>query len=119
MGLQVSIRQFAGVTILDLQGRVTIGRDNDLLSSHLRKLIGDGERKVLLNLTNLTQVDSSGLGTIVHAYVSLRHEGGSLKLLRPHGDVKLALETLHLLGLIPSYDDEAQALASFSKSASF
>jgi STAS domain-containing protein len=63
VGLQVSIRQSADVTILDLQGRATIGRGNDLLRSHLRKVIGDGTRKVLLNLAGVTQVDSSSLST--------------------------------------------------------
>jgi anti-anti-sigma factor len=114
MGLQVSIRQLKGVTILDLQGSATIGRGNDLLSGHLLKLISDGERKVLLNLAGVAQVDSSGLSTIVRAFVSLGNEGGSLKLLKPSGSVKLVLETLHLLGVIPTYDDETQAVASFS-----
>ena len=91
-----------------------MGRGNDLLNGHLRKLIGEGERKVLLNLAGLEQVDSTGLSTIVRAFVSLGHEGGSLKLLRPRSSVKLALETLHLLGVIPSYEDETQAVASFS-----
>ena len=113
MGLQVSIRKSADVTILDIQGRATIGRSNDLLSSYLRKLIADGTPKVLLNLAGLTQVDSSSLSTIVRAFVSLGHESGSLKLLRPCGSVKLVLETLHLLDVIPSYEDEAQAVASF------
>ena len=113
MGLQVSIRKSADVTILDLQGRATIGRENDLLSSHLRKLIADGTLNVLLNLAGLTQVDSSSLGTIVRAFVSLGRKSGGLKLLRPRGSVKLVLETLHLLEVIPSYEDEAQALASF------
>ena len=113
VGLQVSIRQSADVTILDLQGRATIGRGNDLLRSHLRKVIGDGTRKVLLNLAGVTQVDSSSLSTIVRAFVSLTHQGGSLKLLRPRGSVRLILETLQLREAIPSYEDEAQAVASF------
>jgi anti-anti-sigma factor len=114
MGLQISIRRTAAVVIVDLQGRVTMGPDNDLLSSHLQKLIGGGMRKVLLNLAELTQVDSSGLGTIVRAFVSLRHEGGSLKLLRPRGNVRLVLEMMHLQDAIPVAEDEAQAIASFS-----
>jgi anti-sigma B factor antagonist len=113
VGLQVSIRQSNDVTILDLQGRATIGRGNDLLSKHLRKVIGDGTRKVLLNLTALTQVDSSSLSTIVRTFASLAHQGGSLKLLRPRGNVRLVLETLQLLEAIPSYEDEGQAVASF------
>ncbi len=113
MGLQLSIRQSADVTILDLQGRATIGRGNDLLSSHLRKLIGDGTRKVLLNLAGVPQVDSSSLSTIVRTFVSLGRQGGSLKLFCPRGSVRMVLETLHLLDVIPSFEDEAEAVASF------
>jgi anti-sigma B factor antagonist len=118
MGLQVPIRRVGGVTIVDFQGSATLGRDSDSFSGCLRKLIEDGERNVLLNLASLTQLDTSSLSTLARAYVSLRREGGSLKLLRPRGSVKLVLETLHLLGVIPSYEDEAQAVASFSKAAS-
>jgi anti-sigma B factor antagonist len=113
MSLQVLIRESADVTILDLQGRATIGRGNDLLSGHLRKLIADGTPKVLLNLTGLTQVDSSSLSTIVRTFVSLGRKSGGLKLLKPRGSVKLVLETLHLLEIIPSFEDEARAVASF------
>lgn len=113
MSLQLSIRKSAEVTILDLQGRATIGRGNDLLSSQLRKLIADGTANVLLNLAGLTQVDSSSLSTIVRAFVSLGRNSGRLKLLRPSGSVRLVLETLHLLDVIPSYENEAQAVASF------
>jgi anti-sigma B factor antagonist len=113
VGLQVSIRQSADVTILDLQGRATIGRGNDLLSSHLRKAIGDGARKLLLNLEGVPQLDSSSISTIVRAFVSLEHQGGNLKLLRPRGSVRMVLGTLHLLEAIPSFEDEAEAVASF------
>lgn len=114
VGLQVEIRQSADVSILDLQGRATIGRANDLLSSYLKKVIDDGARKVLLNLAGVTQVDSSSISTIVRTFVSLGQQGGSLKLLNPRGKVRMALETLRLLGAIPSFDDETQAVASFS-----
>jgi anti-sigma B factor antagonist len=114
MSLQVSIRESAEVTVLDLQGRATIGRGNDVLSSHLRRLIEGGARKVLLNLAGVTQVDSSSLSTIVRAFVSVSRQGGSLKLLHPRGSVKLVLETLQLLNAIPCYEDETQAIASFS-----
>jgi anti-sigma B factor antagonist len=113
MSLQLAVRKSADVTILDLQGKATIGRGNDVLSSQLRKLIADGTPKVLLNLAGLTQVDSSSLSTIVRAFVSLARKSGALKLLKPSGNVKLVLNTLHLLDVIPSFEDESQALASF------
>jgi anti-sigma B factor antagonist len=113
MSLQLSVRRSDAVIIIDLQGKATIGRGNDLLSANLRQVIADGETRVLLNLTGLTQVDSSSLSTIVRAFVSLGRKSGGLKLLRPRDNVKLVLETLHLLSVIPWFEDEAQAVASF------
>src|SRR4029077_15369362 len=97
-------------------------------TANLRKLIDDGELKVLLNLAGATQFDSSSISTIVRAFVSLRtrgrapilpafvarrSRGGALKLLSPRGNVKMVLEMLRLLNVIPNFDDEAAALISF------
>jgi anti-anti-sigma factor len=113
VGLQVSIRESGDVTILDLRGRATIGVDSDLLIGHLNKLIATGVLKLLVNLADMTQLDSSGIKAIVGTYVSLRAKGGDLKLLCPCGRVLEVLRTLHLLEVIPSFEDETQALASF------
>ncbi len=117
MSLQISSRESAGVTIIDLDGRATLGADNSLLQNFLRKLIAGGARNLLLNLVNLTQLDSSGIGTIAAAFVSLSRQGGSLKLLRPRGRVRTALDALKWFDYIPSFEDEAQALASFHADA--
>jgi len=69
--LQISIQESGDVTILDLQGRATIGADSDLLSGHLQKLVANGVRKLLLNLADVTQLDSSGISAIVETNVSL------------------------------------------------
>jgi anti-sigma B factor antagonist len=114
VGLQVSIRKSGDVTILDLRGRATIDHgESELLGSHLEKLVANGARKLLLNLAELTQIDSSGLSVIVGTHVSLRRQGGDLRLLRPNGRVLDVLSVLHLLGTISSFEDEAQAVASF------
>lgn len=114
MSLQISIRESDDVTILDLHGRSTIdGGESELLESHLQKLIASGARKLLLNLADLTQVDSSGLGVIVGTCASLRRQGGDLRVLRPTGLVLEVFRVLRLLEAIPSFEDEAQALASF------
>jgi anti-anti-sigma factor len=113
MGLQIVIRHAGDVTIIDLQGRATIGPTNDSLSSNLRKLIDAGESKILLNLAGAAQIDSSSISTIVRAFVSLRNREGNLKLLGAHGNVKMVLEMLRLLNVIPNFDDEATAVASF------
>jgi anti-sigma B factor antagonist len=114
VGLQISIRESDDVTILDLRGRSTIDADeSELLDSHLQKLVANGARKLLLNLTDLTQVDSSGLSVIVETCVSLRRQGGDLKVLRPSGLVLEVFRVLRLLESISSFEDEGQALASF------
>ncbi len=113
MDLQISIRESGDVTILDLQGRATIGADSDLLNSHLQELIANGARKLLLNLADLTRLDSSSINAITGTYVSLGRQGGSLKLLRPCGRVRAVLRVVRLPDIIPTFEDEAQALASF------
>jgi anti-anti-sigma factor len=114
VGLQVSIRKSGDVTILDLRGRSTIDSgESELLGSHLQELVASGVRKLLLNLAELTQVDSSGISSIVATYVSLRDQGGDLRLLRPCGRVLEVFRVLRLLETIPSFEDEAQAVGSF------
>ena len=114
MSLQLFVRHFADVVILDLHGRAMIGPANDILNNQLRRLIEDGNSKVLINLTDVTQLDSSSIGTIVNAFVSLKDRGANLKLLRPRGNVRLVLETAHLLHVIPTVEDETEAFASFN-----
>jgi anti-sigma B factor antagonist len=114
VGLHIAIREFGDVTILDLRGRSTIdGGESELLSSHLKKLVAKGAHKLLLNLAGLNQLDSSGVGIIIETYVSVKRQGGDLKLLCPCGRVLEVLTLFRLLDRIPSFEDEAQALGSF------
>jgi anti-sigma B factor antagonist len=113
MGLQISIRESGDVTILDVQGRVTIGVDSDLLSIHLKKLVARGVRKLLLNLADVAQLDSSGISAVMGTHVSLSRVGGSLKLLCPSGRVRDVLRVIRVADIIPTFEDETQALASF------
>jgi anti-anti-sigma factor len=113
VGLQISTRESGDVTILDLRGRATLGDDSDLLIGHLNKLVATGVLKLLLNLTDVTQLDSSGISAIVGTYVSLRRQAGSLKLLSPRGRVRAVLRVVRLPEIIPTFEDETEALASF------
>ena len=115
--LQISIREVAGVTVLDIQGRATIGVGRFLLSVHLRKLVAKGVRKLLLNLADVTQLDSSGISPAVGTYVSLGRQGGSLKLVCPRGRVQDVLRVMRVADFIPTFEDETQALASFQLQA--
>jgi len=114
VGLQISVRQSNDVTIIDLRGKSTIdARESDLLGNRLRALTDCGKRKLLLNLANLTQMDSTGISAIVESYVCLQRQDGELKLFGPRGRVLEVLILFRLLETIPSFEDESQALASF------
>jgi anti-sigma B factor antagonist len=115
VGLRVTIRQSDDVTILDLEGRATIGKENDALIAELQRLTKGGTRKLLVNVAQLSQIDSSGISTLVRTFVAMGKSGGSLKLVAPMGRVRQALTVARLLGPIPAFDDEAAALASFKQ----
>jgi anti-sigma B factor antagonist len=120
VGLQVLIRKSADVTILDLRGRATIDPgESDLLETHLKKLVAHGARKILLNIAELTHIDSSGISVIVGTCVALRRQSGDVRLLRPCGGVLEVLKVLRLLGTVHSFEDENLALASFQAAGHF
>jgi anti-sigma B factor antagonist len=117
MGLEISKRVVNGVTILDLQGRATIGANTDKLDHELRRLVTGGTLNILVNLAQVTMMDSSGIAAMVGTYVSLTREGGSLKLSRPSSRVREVLRVMRLLDSIPTFDNEMEALASFGATA--
>jgi anti-sigma B factor antagonist len=113
MGLQISARKFEDVTILDLQGRIVIGETSDSLGAALRELAESKPCNVLVNLADVTQVDSSGISALVKSFVTLRRDGGALKILHPIDTVRNVLDITGLVNCLPTYADEAKALASF------
>src|ERR1700746_2058647 len=112
MDLQLFVHYVADVVIIDLHGKATIGRDNDLLDN-LRQLIDEGSSKILLNLSDVTQMDSSSISSVIRAFKSLERRGASLRLTGPRGNVRLVLNAVHLLDVVPTTEDEIQAIASF------
>jgi len=112
--INISERQAGDVTVLDLDGKVTIGEGSVALRSAIRRLLGEGKTKLLLNLGGVGYIDSSGIGELVSSYTAVNKEGGVLKLLNLTQKIQDLLAITKLLTVFDVYEDEAEALASFS-----
>lgn len=115
MSMKASTRQIDGVTVVDLSGRITLGEGSVILRDTVRDLIGKGEKKILLNLGDVTYIDSSGIGELVSAFTTVRNQGGELKLLKLTKKVHDLLQITKLYTVFDVKDDEAQAISSFKK----
>ena len=113
--MTVSSRQVDGVTILDLSGRITLGEGSVILRDAVRELISKGRKNILLNLGEVSYIDSSGIGELVSAYTTIRNQGGELKLLNLTKKVHDLLQITKLYTVFDIEDDEASAVASFRK----
>ena len=112
--MEMTERAVDAVTVLDLSGKVTGSDGSDrMLTDKLRSLVQQNRKKLLLNMANVTYVDSAGLGAIVHSYATVKNQGGSLKLLNVTGRLMDLLSITKLLTVFDSYDKEAEALRSF------
>ncbi len=116
MSMKVSTRQVDGVTILDLSGRITLGEGSVQLRDAVRDLLAKGQKNILLNLADVNYIDSSGIGELVSAYTTVRNQGGELKLLNLTKKVHDLLQITKLYTVFDVKDDEASAIASYSRS---
>ena len=112
--LDVKERQAGDVTILDLRGEVRIGEGSIALRDAIRNLSDTGKQKLLLNLAGVSYIDSSGIGELIANYTTVSRQGGQLKLLKLTDRVQNLLVITKLLTVFDAYDDEAEALKSFS-----
>ena len=114
MSLKTSTRQVDGVTILDMSGRITLGEGSVILRDVIRDMVAQGNKKLLLNLGDVTYIDSSGIGELVSAFTAVRKEGGELKLLNLTKKVHDLLQITKLYTVFDVREDEATAIASFA-----
>jgi anti-sigma B factor antagonist len=108
-------RRVDGITIMDLSGRITLGEGSVVLRDEIRELLGKGEKKILLNLGDVTYIDSSGIGELVSAFTTVRNQGGELKLLNLTKKVHDLLQITKLYTVFDVKDDEASAVKAFAK----
>jgi anti-sigma B factor antagonist len=115
VSMKASTRQVDGVTIVDLSGRITLGEGSVVLRDTIKDLLGKGQKKILLNLGDVSYIDSSGIGELVSAFTSVRNQGGELKLLNLTKKVHDLLQITKLYTVFDVKDDEAVAIAAFTK----
>jgi anti-sigma B factor antagonist len=115
MSLKATTRQVDGISVMDLSGRITLGEGSVILRDKIRELLAQGNKKILLNLGDVTYIDSSGIGELVSAFTAVRKDGGELKLLNLTKKVHDLLQITKLYTVFDVKDDEATAIGAFAK----
>jgi anti-sigma B factor antagonist len=115
MSLNVKTRKVENAVIVDMSGRLTIGEPVLLLRETVRVLVNDGSRNFILNLGDVSYIDSSGLGELVSLFTTVRNKQGDVKLLNLTAKAKDLLQMTKLLTVFDTYDDENKAIAALKK----
>lgn len=112
--MQIAQREFGDVIVLDLQGKIMGGADSEAFKQSLLTLIQGGHRKILVNLAQVSWINSSGLGILIEGFQALERSGGKLKLVHVPPRIESLLAVTKLSTLFESYRQEAEAVQSFS-----
>ena len=112
--MEIAERVIGDVTLLDLKGKMTLGEGDELLKDKVNSLLGEGRKKLVLNLEGVPYIDSAGLGEIVRTYTTVNRQGGNLKLLNLTKRIEDLLSITKLLTVFETYDSEADAVKSFA-----
>jgi anti-sigma B factor antagonist len=114
MSVKLTTRQVGDVSVIDATGRITLGEGASTFRETVREMIAKGDRKLLLNLADVTYIDSSGIGELVSGFTTVTNQGGQLKLLNLTKRVQDLLQITKLYTVFEVFDDEAGAVRSFS-----
>lgn len=113
MSAKLNTRKVGDVTVIDVSGRITLGEGSSVIRDEVRALIGQGNKKILLNLGDVTYIDSSGIGELVSGFTTVANSGGNLKLLGLTKRVKDLLQITKLYTVFDVHEEEAHAIRSF------
>ena len=113
MSATINVRQNGDVCLVDVAGKITLGDGSVAIREAVKKLVADGTKKIVLNLGDVTYIDSSGIGELVSAFTSVSNNGGNLKLLNLTKRVQDLLQITKLYTVFEVFNEEAAAVASF------
>ena len=114
MSVKLTTRQVGDVVVIDAVGRITLGEGSSALRDQIRELSNQGNKKILLNMADVSYIDSSGIGELVSGFTSVTNHGGIMKMLNLTKRVKDLLQITKLYTVFDVHDDEAAAIRSFS-----
>jgi anti-sigma B factor antagonist len=113
VALKFTNREVDGVSVVALDGRIVLGEESNALRERVKALVAEGKKKIVLNMANITFIDSAGLGTLVAAHHSAKAQGAALKLCNLGAKFQEVLQITKLLTVFDVYNNESEAVASF------
>lgn len=116
MSVSVTINEIDGVSVVGLSGRIVLGEESSALRETVKSLLAAKKKKVVLNMSDVTYIDSAGLGILVAAYVSAKKEGALIRLCALGHKFREVLQLTRLLTIFDVYDAQAAAIESFRES---
>ena len=115
MSLKINVRETADATILDMSGRISLGEALGELRDSIREALAGDQKNILLNLAEVSYIDSSGLGQLIGSYATVTNRGGQMKLLNLQKRVNDLMQITKLVTVFETYSNEEAALKSFAK----
>lgn len=113
MSVKLTTRQVGDVTVVDAAGRITLGEGASTFRDEIRDLVAKNNKKLLINLSEVSYIDSSGIGEMVSGFTTVTNSGGQLKLVGLSKRVKDLLQITKLYTVFEAFDDETEAVRSF------
>ena len=115
MALKITNREVNGIAVVQMEGRIVLGEESNALRERVKSLLAENKKKIVLNMDNVTYIDSAGLGTLVATFHSARSQGATLKLANLGSKFREVLQVTKLLTVFEVFDTEAAAIQSFGK----
>ncbi|MGH9794758.1 MAG: STAS domain-containing protein [Candidatus Acidiferrales bacterium] len=113
MALKMTEREVSGITVVAMDGRIVLGEESNALRERIKGLLAGKRTKIVLDMGNVTYIDSAGLGTLVATYHSARQQGATMKLVNLGQKFREVLQVTKLLTVFEVHDNEAAAVSSF------
>lgn len=114
MSMKMAVHEKSGVSVVDISGKLTLGESTNALRNKMNELAESGSDRILLNMADVTYIDSSGIGELVAAHATVANAGGDIKLLNLAKRVHDLLKITKLYTVFEVFEDEASAIGSFA-----